>query len=86
MITGQAMYGRSVTLRRVRAAINAVENTYSECVCVALVFQYALRMRHIVIFGMSGYTIFVHVMSLTARFRKVTEYKMLVLIFPTTFV
>jgi hypothetical protein len=37
--------------------------TYSECVFVALVTQHAVRMRHTVIFGLSGSTIFFHIIS-----------------------
>jgi len=37
--------------------------TYSECVVLALVIQYAMRMYHIAIFGLTGYTISLHIIS-----------------------
>jgi hypothetical protein len=57
-------------------------------VFVALGIQHEMRMRNIVICGLPGSTIFFHFISQTALFSKktVTEYKMRVLIFSTTFV
>ena len=37
--------------------------TYSECVSVALVIQHAMLMDHIIICGLSGCTIFFHIIS-----------------------
>jgi hypothetical protein len=46
-----------------------------------------MRMRYIVSGSLSGYTVFFHIISHTARFKKkVIEHKMCVLIFSTTFV
>jgi hypothetical protein len=52
----------NVTLRRVRVTTvvcgKTISITYSVCVSVAVVTRHAMRMRHIVICGFSGCTIF----------------------------
>ena len=65
----------------------AISVTYSECVSVASVVKHAMRMRHIVICGLSRSTIFSQISHKLRGFRKkkVTEHKMCVLIFSTTF-
>jgi hypothetical protein len=57
-------------------------------VSVALVIQYAMRLRHFVICGLSGCAIFLHSISQKARIsrKKVIAHKMCDLIFSTKFV
>ena len=64
----------------------AVSITYYECVFVALGIEHAMRMCHIVICGLRGSTVFFHIISQTARFKKksVIGLKMCVVIFSTT--
>jgi hypothetical protein len=55
---------------------------------VALGIQHEMRMRHIVIFGLSGSRPFFHIITQTTRFseKKDIERKMCVVIFCTLFV
>jgi hypothetical protein len=65
----------------------AINITYSECAFVALVMQYATHMCHIFVCDLPHSTIFLHIISLKAKKKKkITEHKMCVLIFSTTFV
>ena len=62
----------------------AISTTLAVCVFVALVIQHARSMRHIVICGLSGFTLFLHIISWFSN--KVVEHKIRVLIFSTAFV
>jgi hypothetical protein len=67
----------------------AIIITYSEDLSVALSIPHATRMRHIVSCDLPGSTVFVHIISQTARLSKKKnniEYEMCFLIFSTTFV
>ena len=64
--TGQAMYGK----RNIEALScnhccsgKAISFTHSECVFVALGIQHAVRMCYIAICGLSGCTVFFHIIS-----------------------
>jgi len=82
----------NVTLRVVRAAIfvvgKAIDITYCECVFVALGILHAVRMRYIIC-GLYSCKMFFSTLSHERhdfRKKKVTEHKMCVSIFCTTFV
>ena len=82
----------NVTLRHVLVTIVAVEKqisiTYCEFASVALVIQYAMRMRHIVICVLPNSTIFLHIITYKARSskEKVAEHNICVLISSTIFI
>jgi len=64
----------NVTLRRVRATNVAMEKVmstiYTECVFLALGIKHAMRMRRIFVCGLSGSTVFFHLISIMTRFSK----------------
>jgi hypothetical protein len=67
----------------------AISITYSERAFVALVIQHEMRMRHIVICGLSGSTIYFYNNLFHKRHdfrKKKVEHDMCVLIFSTSFV
>ena len=72
----------NVTLRLVRATIvlsvKAIIIIWTECVFVDLGIQRTMRVRHIIVRGLSGFTKCLQIISLTARFsgKKVTKHKM----------
>jgi hypothetical protein len=47
--------------------------TYYECVLISLVIQHAMRMRYIVIYGLSSCKIFFDIVSRMARFSRRCE-------------
>jgi hypothetical protein len=65
-----------------------VEKQFCVGVFVALGIQHAVPMLHIVVFDLTGYTIFFphYLIRGTIFEKKVIEHKACVLIFPTTFV
>ena len=64
-----------------------VSITYYEGLFIATGIQHAMHMHHIVICGLYGYTVRFHIISNSMIFKKkVSEHKMCVLIFSTTFV
>ena len=52
-----------------------------ECVFVALSIQHVLCMRHIVICGLPGSTVFFHIISFSERFKKKVKHKVSVFVF-----
>jgi hypothetical protein len=67
MVRSRNHYGRG----------KSISITYTECVCVALVFQHAKRMRHAVICGLSDTIIFLHIIITRHDFlKKSTKHKM----------
>ena len=61
----QYTYERNIEARLCNHCCNgkSISITYSECVLVALGVHHAMRMRHIVVCGQPGSTIFFHIVS-----------------------
>jgi hypothetical protein len=58
----------NVTFRRVRATTVALEKQYCifrVCVLLALGIRHAMRTRHIAVCGLTGFTLFFHIISQT---------------------
>jgi hypothetical protein len=53
----------------------SIRITYCQIVFVALVIQHAMHMRHIVICGLNGYTVFFHSIHKRQDFRKLLNIK-----------
>jgi L,D-peptidoglycan transpeptidase YkuD (ErfK/YbiS/YcfS/YnhG family) len=54
---------RRVSCNHCCSGKQTIRITYSECVFVALDIQHSMRMRHIVITGLPGSTVFFHIIS-----------------------
>ena len=63
-VTLKRVLTNSVTMKKI------IIFTYSVCVFVALNIHNAMPMRHIYVCGVSGFTIFFHIISSTKRFKK----------------
>ena len=64
------MYKRNIEARSCNhcCSIKAVIVVYCESVVVAVDIQHAMRTKHVVICGVSASTVFLHIISQTARF------------------
>jgi hypothetical protein len=85
----QCTYNRNIESRSCKCySEKAINITYYECLFEASGIQDAMRMHHIVVYGLSGCIVFFRVILSTERFfrEKNIERKMCILIFFTTFV